>query len=66
MTAAPVEKTELKRRIRALKTEIASALEAKEGVKAKRMRRKVKLLKRASRHATKAAAPAAASEPAAS
>lgn len=63
MSAAPVEKTDLKRRIRSLKAEIASALEAKEGVKAKRMRRKVKLLKRAMRHAPKAAQPA---EPAAS
>lgn len=63
MSAAPVEKTDLKRRIRTLKAEIASALGAKEGLKAKRMRRKVKLLKRATRRAPKAAAPA---EPAAS
>jgi protein-arginine kinase activator protein McsA len=63
MSAAPVEKTDLKRRIRTLKAEIASALEAQEGLKAKRMRRKVKLLKRATRRAPKVAAPA---EPAAS
>lgn len=61
MSAAPVDKTDLKRRIRSLKADIATALEAKEGVKAKRMRRKVKLLKRATRRApkTEPAAPAA-------
>lgn len=64
MSAAPVEKTDLKRRIRSLKSEISSALTGKEAVKAKRLRRKVKLLKRATRRAPKAA-PAAA-EPAAS
>jgi hypothetical protein len=62
--SAEADKPELKRRIRALKSEVQTALEAKDGVKAKRLRRKVKLLKRATRHLTKAAKTAPAAAPA--
>ena len=64
MSAAAPDKAELKTKIRSLKGEVQTALEAKDGVKAKRLRRKVKLLKRATRSLAKvkpvaAAAPAA-------
>ena len=53
--SAEADKPELKRRIRAMKSEVQAALEAKDGVKAKRLRRKVKLLKRATRRLVKTA-----------
>ena len=61
MSAEVADKAELKQKIRALKGDVQSALEAKDGVKAKRLRRKVKLLKRATRRLAKTAKPAAAS-----
>ena len=60
MSTEAADKPELKRRIRALKSDVQTALEAKDGVKAKRLRRKVKLLKRATRRLTKTPKPAAA------
>ena len=62
--SAEADKPELKRRIRALKSDVQTALEAKDGVKAKRLRRKVKLLKRATRRLVKAAKQAPAAAPA--
>lgn len=63
MSSAAPEKSALKSKIRALKSDVQSALEAKDGVKAKRLRRKVKLLKRQTRaiaKTAKSAKPAAA------
>ena len=56
--SAEADQPELKRRIRALKSDVQTALEAKDGIKAKRLRRKVKLLKRATRRRAKTAKPA--------
>ena len=65
MSAEVADKPELKRQIRALKSEVQTALEAKDGVKAKRLRRKVKRLKRATRRIVKPAQSAAAATAAA-
>ena len=65
MSTEAADKPELKRQIRALKSEVQTALEAKDGVKAKRLRRKVKRLKRATRRIVKPAQSAAAAAPAA-
>ncbi len=66
MSTEAADKPELKRQIRALKSDVQTALEAKDGVKAKRLRRKVKRLKRATRRLVKTAQPApAATTPAA-
>jgi len=58
MSTAATDKSDLKARIRTLKQEVASQLTAKEGVKAKRLRRKIKLLKRTTRHLAKNKPPA--------
>ena len=59
MSSEAPNKSELKRQIRALKTNVQTALEAKDGVKAKRLRRKVKLLKRATRQLARKSKPSA-------
>ena len=58
MSAGVADKSDLKQKIHALKGDVQTALEAKDAVKAKRLRRKVKLLKRATRRLANAAKPA--------
>lgn len=53
MSTTATDKTEIKARIRALKQDVASQLSANEAVKAKRLRRKIKVLKRATRRLAK-------------
>lgn len=65
MDLKPVEKSDLKKQIQALKAEIAEAIRAKDRPKTKKLRRHVKRLKSQSRRLTsaKASSVAPAAEP---